>query len=270
MISKAFLIFSACLFVRLASAQTDGAAFDPMEPVGRAGTNRVVLPVNQVITPAGKQIELHGYRPQVLALSPDGRLLVTSGKMRELTVLEPETGAVLQKVKLPDDATLPSLPAPTSAHILKPDKDEQVSFTGLVFSPDGTRLYLSNVKGSIKVFSVSADHYVKGIGSISIPEADSPKRKQEIPAGLAISKNGKRLYVAANLSNKLLEFDLTTGTWLRSFDVGVEPYEVALTEDRAYVSNWGGRRPDTNSITGTAGQGKMVRVDPVRFIASEG
>jgi len=36
------------------------------------------------------------------------------------------------------------------------------------------------------------------------------------------------------------------------------------------VSNWGGRRPDATSLTGPAGRGTFVRVDPVRHIASEG
>jgi hypothetical protein len=49
------------------------------EMVGRRGENRTVLPVNQVVTPAGVQVELPGLRPQALALSPDGRLLVTAG-----------------------------------------------------------------------------------------------------------------------------------------------------------------------------------------------
>ena len=38
----------------------------------------------------------------------------------------------------------------------------------------------------------------------------------------------------------------------------------------AWVSNWGGRRSDANSVTGPAGNGTLVRVDPVRFVASEG
>src|SRR6185369_10429287 len=32
----------------------------------------------------------------------------------------------------------------------------------------------------------------------------------------------------------------------------------------------GGRRPDAQSVTGPAGRGTKVRVDPVRFIALEG
>ena len=51
---------------------------------------------------------------------------------------------------------------------------------------------------------------------------------------------------------------------------GVAPYDVVLAGHKAYVSNWGGRRPDADSVTGPAGQGTLVRVDAVRFIASEG
>src|SRR5439155_22286149 len=51
---------------------------------------------------------------------------------------------------------------------------------------------------------------------------------------------------------------------------GAAPYDVVLAGNKAYVSNWGGRRPDGQSTTGPAGQGMFVRADPVRFIASEG
>jgi DNA-binding beta-propeller fold protein YncE len=87
---------------------------------------------------------------------------------------------------------------------------------------------------------------------------------------LALSADGQRLYVVLNLSNRLLEMDLQTGKTLRFFDVGVAPYEVVLAHGKAYVSNWGGRRPDAQSQVGPAGRGTTVRVDPVRAIASEG
>src|SRR5439155_11554852 len=61
-----------------------------------------------------------------------------------------------------------------------------------------------------------------------------------------------------------------TGKLLRTFDVGVAPYDVALAGDKAYVSNWGGRRQNTGDLTGPAGRGTFVRVDPVRHIANEG
>lgn len=240
---------------------------------GHAGllpSGDIILPVNQVLTPAGRQVELQGLRPQVLALSPDGKILATSGKTRDLIIVAPDTGEILQTVSLPGEQPVEGAEDAVSSHILKPDKNDQVSFTGLVFSPDGSRLYLSNVRGSIKVFSVSTNHMVAGLGAFSLPEADAPRRKAEIPAGLAISKDGKKLYVAGNLSNRLLELELPSGKLLRTFDIGALPYDVVLLGHKAYVSNWGGRRPDSRSIVGPAGQGTKVRVDPVRFIASEG
>ncbi|HVV70113.1 MAG TPA: beta-propeller fold lactonase family protein, partial [Verrucomicrobiae bacterium] len=252
-----------------AAAQPGQESLDWSETVGRSGGDRVVLPVNQVITPAGKQIELHGLRPQVLALSPDGRLLVTAGKTHDLVVIDAAQQKILQEVPLPGNEAVESMPGQTSSHILKPDKDEQVSYTGLVFSPDGSRLYLSNVKGNIQVFAVGEDHRLTGMGAIPLPNANVPLRKEEIPAGLAISADGKRLYVAGSLSNRLLEYELPEGKLLRSYEAGAVPYAVLLTGKKAYVSNWAGRRPDAASLTGRAGRGTVVRVDS-RGVANEG
>ena len=105
--------------------------------------------------------------------------------------------------------------------------------------------------------------------SIALPPANAPERTNEIPAGIAVSRDGKKIYVAGNLSNRLLELDAATGKVLRTWDVGVAPFDVVLAGKKIYVSNWGGRRPDANSVTGPAGQGTKVRVDD-RSIASEG
>jgi YVTN family beta-propeller protein len=240
------------------------------EVVGQVGPNRYYTPANQVLTPAGLQVELPGMRPQALTLSPDGRLLVTAGKTHDLVVLDPQSGKVLQHEPLPSEKDLDPTPQPISERILEPDKDGQISFTGLTFSPDGSRIYLANVDGSIKVFAVQKDGRVAGLFTIPLPPAKAPRRGPEIPAGIAVSRNGKRLYVALNLSNRLVELDAATGKVLRLWDVGVAPYDVLLAGDKAYVSNWGGRRPSADSVIGPAGQGTLVRVDPVRFIANEG
>ena len=240
------------------------------EVVGRLGSNRFYTPVNQVLTPAGLQVELPGMRPQALALSPDGKLLVTAGKTHELVVINPVSGTILQRVPLPSEKGNQPTPVPVSGQILEPDKEGQLSFTGLTFSPDGKRIYLSNVDGSIKVFGVEKDGRVAGLFTIPLPPANVPRRKAEIPAGLAISADGKRLYAALNLSNRLAELDAADGKLLRLWNVGVAPFDVVLANKKAYVSNWGGRRPDEQSVTGPVGHGTVVRVDPTRFIANEG
>ncbi len=240
------------------------------ERVGRTPGGRTVLPVHQVLTPAGRQVDLGGLRPQALALSPDGRRLAVSGKTSELLILDPADGTIRQRVTLPSEQATEPQPAAPSANILQPDTKGQVSYTGLIFSRDGRRIYLSNVNGSIKVFTVAADGTVHPSHSLPLPPANAPRRKEEIPAGLALSPDGRRLYVCGNLSNRLLELDAETGRVLRTFDVGVAPYDVVLVGDKAYVSNWGGRRPGPGDLTGPAGRGTVVRVDPVRHIASEG
>jgi YVTN family beta-propeller protein len=236
--------------------------------VGRSREEFIVTPVNQLLTPFGRLVELPGLRPQALALSPDGKLLVTSGKTSELVVIDPAKGEILQRVKLPADDKIEPPEVP-STNILMPDLKGQVSFTGLVFSRDGKRIYLSNVNGSIKVFAI-VDGQVAPSHTIHLPLANAPRRKPEIPSGLALTADGKLLYVCGNLSNKLLEIDTTTGKTLRMFDVGAAPYDVVLVGNKAFVSNWAGRRPGKDDVVGPAGRGTEVRVDPVRFIANEG
>jgi YVTN family beta-propeller protein len=258
------------LLAGCATSEKKTELINPTEPVNPFATNRIVVPVNQVLTPAGVQVELPGLRPQALALSPDGKLLAVSGKTHELVLVDPAKGTILQRVLLPPEQSQDALSDPVSSRVLAPDKEGQLSYTGLIFSPDGSRIFLANVKGSIKVFAVGPDHKVRGLYSNPLPETGLSYRQKDIPSGLAISPNGKRLYVALNVSNRLLELDVASGKPLRMFDVGTAPYGVVLAGHKVYVSNWGGRRADDQSVNGPIGIGALVRVDSSRFIASEG
>ena len=154
----------------------------PFQPGGKV---RHVTPDNHVLTPAGIQVELPGFRPNALALSPDGKLLVAAGTAARLICVDPGTGQILEEVSLPAKDQV--APAAVSANILAPDGRAKLSFTGLIFSPDGTRLFLSNVNGSIKVFSVERDQKVVPSFTIPLPPAGTTGRNAEIPSGLAIS-----------------------------------------------------------------------------------
>ncbi|MFM7206478.1 MAG: alkaline phosphatase family protein [Planctomycetaceae bacterium] len=240
----------------------------PRQAVGRDAAGRLITPVNQVVTPAGRTVELPGLRPQAVAISPDGTLLAAAGKTNEVLLVDPASGAVRQRVKPPAEDAAPHAEGQTDRN-LSPDTQAIESFTGLAFSPDGTRLVMSNVHGSVKVFTV-AGGTVAAAHTIQLPPARAPQRAREIPAGLAFSADGGRLYVCGNLSNRLLELDAATGRLLRTFDAGVAPYDVVLAGGRAFVSNWGGRRPGRGDVTGPAGKGTRVRVDPRTHVASEG
>jgi YVTN family beta-propeller protein len=144
-----------------------------------------------------------------------------------------------------------------------------MSFTGLIFSPVGRNIYLPNSRGTIWKFTLEQNHVIGWPQLIGLPETEAPKQRREIPSGLAISSDGRRLYVAGNLGNQLYELESSTGKLLRSWDTGVAPYDVALVGDKAYVSNLGGRRPAKQDRTALAGLGTRVRVDKTRDIASE-
>ncbi len=241
----------------------------PTARVGRATDGGQATPVNQTLTPHGTFVEMPGMRPQAVLLSCDGTRIYTSGKTSHLVVLDADTGKELQRVPMPNDAQ--AVPESRgSARELAPDEDAQLSFTGLAQSPDGKSIYLSNVRGSIKVFAVGADGMVAPSHSLPLPKAKAPMREAEIPAGLAASHDGAMLYVCGNLSNRLLVLDAQNGQLLGAAHVGVAPYDVVLAGDRVFVSNWGGGAPQDGDLVGPAGKGTTVRVDPLRHIASEG
>ncbi|HVU27774.1 MAG TPA: beta-propeller fold lactonase family protein [Verrucomicrobiae bacterium] len=247
--------------------QTFADDFDATAKTVGHNTNGLETPVNQLVTPAGIQVELPRVRPNALALSPNGKILVTAGLTHELIVVDPASGNILRRVSFPSDAAAEEKPIVEG--ILNPDEKAQLSFTGLTFSPDGSRIYLSNVNGDIKVFTVGKTNNVSPLFSIALPTVKALDRTNEIPAGITVSRDGKKIYVAGNLSNRLFELDAATGKILRTWNVGVAPFDVVLCKNKVYASNWGGRQPDADSLTGPAGQGVKVRVDE-RSIASEG
>ena len=94
---------------------------DRKENVGFSNSNHIVLPVNQILTPAGLQVELPGSRPQVIALSPDGRLLAVAANVHHLILVDAATGRPCGKTFLcrPDNASEEE--GSVSSRILAPD-----------------------------------------------------------------------------------------------------------------------------------------------------
>jgi hypothetical protein len=172
--------FSFGLITLLWAAQSLADDFDATtQPVGRIPVG-LATPVNQMVTPTGTQVLLPGVRPNAIALSPDGRLLIASGLKSELIAIDPATGNILQHVSMPGDPQLRT-PDLVSSNILSARENDKLSFTGLVFSPNGSRIYLSNVNGDIKVFSVDANHRVVALTAFPLPPANAPGAKPKFP-----------------------------------------------------------------------------------------
>jgi YVTN family beta-propeller protein len=221
--------------------------------VGPLADGRVIVPTNQVLSPAGWQVAFAG-RPTDLALSPDGRYLAALCS-NQIVVIDLEAREVVQEV-----------PYATS--------HGGGSFAGILYAPDGKRLYASCIRGTIEVFDVGAGGRLSGQDAI---ELKGRSGGNALPAGLALTPGGERLYVALNLNNTLGEIDLAKRELIREIPVGNAPYDVVLVTrpgaarpSHAVVSNWGGRLPGDNDPAGRSGRGVPVRVDRVRRIASEG
>src|SRR5271157_1684423 len=121
MIPKMFVRLGllAAVSLNFSGARLFADDFDAtLETVGRS-TNGLITPVNQRVTPAGTLVEVPGLRPQALALSPDGKLLVTAGLTHELVAIDPANGKILQRVALPSGKV--SEPQPVAAAILDSD-----------------------------------------------------------------------------------------------------------------------------------------------------
>ncbi len=236
----------------LVSAGQDSAFDYDKSRVGVLDDGRVVVPTNQVLSPAGWQVDFAG-RPTDLALSRDGRHLAVLNRYN-VVLIDIDKREVVQTVRYKT-------------------RHGGGSYKGILYSADGKRLYASCIRGTIEVFDVADDGRLTATEPIEIP---ARRAGNALPAGMAISEDGKRLYVALNLSNTLGEIDLEKRELLREIPVGNAPYDVLLVQWpgpeplRAYVSNWGGRLPAHGDTTGPAGRGTSVKVDPVRHIASEG
>jgi DNA-binding beta-propeller fold protein YncE len=72
-----------------------------------------------------------------------------------------------------------------------------------------------------------------------------------VPGGMAVTRDGKRLFVAAANRNAIAEIDLQSLRFVREYPVETLPYEPRLTdgERTLVVSNWGGRLPKPGDRT---------------------
>src|SRR5262249_55847686 len=103
-----------------------------------------------------------------------------------------------------------------------------------------------------------------------------PGGKDSHACGVALASDGRSLYVCLSRNNSLGVVDLAAGRLVREIPVGVAPFDVVLAADgrSAFVSNWGGRRPQLGERTapssgtpvltderGVAASGTVGRVD---------
>jgi len=221
----------------------------------------VLVTTNQAVTPIGRVQRIEGARPKDMALSPDGRTLAVL--TQSSVVFYTEGGDPAGEVKV--------RPGPL----------------GIAWAPDGATLYSSGENGQVFRFTREGDGW-KADGEVRMSDyeeaaptgdeaasglTNSPEGTKLVPvqrpsrnnpqvAGLAVSPDGKRLYVACSIWNAVAAVDLATGTTTALVRTGVAPYRILLSGDgkTLYVANRGGRFPREGELAEESA-GTPVRVD---------
>ena len=113
-------------------------------------------------------------------------------------------------------------------------------FRGLIWTPGGERLLASTEEGHIQTFRLSGETLQSDAKIKLAPEGQSAN---PVPGGMAITRDGSRLFVAAANRNAVVEVDLARNVRIREYPVQNLPFEPRLTDDESMlvVSNWAGR-----------------------------
>ncbi len=190
-----------------------------MEPNGVS-----VLPSGRYVTPAGKTVRITA-DPFGLTLSRDGRFALGLHD-RVLTVID--TQAPDAAVRHPSyDRKLPS-------------PFGEGAFMGAQITPDNKLAYLSGGNdGTVIIFDLQAG---RRIGVISLDGESGRRKYQDSFVGdLALSRDGRRLFVLDQFNFRLVVVDLEVKKVAASVGVGRFPFGLGISPDEsyAYVANVG-------------------------------
>ncbi|HEY2824795.1 MAG TPA: bifunctional YncE family protein/alkaline phosphatase family protein, partial [Gemmatimonadales bacterium] len=131
------------------------------------------------------------------------------------------------------------------------------------FSPDGKALYVSGGNQDV-VYRYAWDGDSAGVrDSLILMRKARPRAAgKSYPAGLALSPDGSRLYVAENLADSLAVIDVATGTITQRVSTGRYPYGLVVSGDgMVYVSVWGG---DVVQVYAPGANGALTEVASIR------
>ena len=210
---------------------------------GRTETGPASLDANRLSTgarldPAGRSIPV-GNMPLAAIPSPDGRhvVLALSGwRQQGIDVVSRTTGAVVQHVEQPG------------------------AFIGLAWGNDGRSLYVAGGSADAVyryTWQPGSDRPATLTDSIALGHGASGEPGTRYPAGIAMSRDGRTLYVAENLSDSLAVLDVGTGRVTQRLAAGRFPYAVVSSADgRVYASAWGG---STVTVYTAGADGRLTR-----------
>jgi YVTN family beta-propeller protein len=215
--------------------------------VGLQADGRIVVPTNQILKPAGRQVTFFG-RPVDLLLIENGRLLVAKN-MRDLVFIDPAGGQIKQTLALPPAA-----------------KGLSAAFSAVGLVAFGDQVYASDSQGAIRIARRNKDGKYSWAGAFMLkPPALGGAA---YPTGLALIGES-HLCVCASRGNELQLLKLDSGEVEARIPVGVAPYMPVVIGRKIYVSNWGGEHPKAEDSQHKS-SGTPVKTDPRTSVAIAG
>src|SRR3954470_12839130 len=233
------LLYSAALVAAGACGSPSSQVAAHLAAQSISGARR--LPTGARLDPAGVSYEL-GSMPLAMALVPEkNRVVVLLNGWREqvIQVVDRASGRVLQKISLP------------------------AVFLGLVFSPDARSIYVSGGDGDLIYRFDWRDGRATLADSIVLAPKTGHADGTHYPAGMAISRDGRVLYVAENLADSLAVVDLAARRVVQRLPTERYPYGVVVgANGSVFVSAWGGWTVSVFPATanGMLGVGTRIKV----------
>jgi mxaJ protein len=154
-----------------------------------------------------------GPEPEGVAISPDGRTAVATS----------ESAATAHFVDAASATTLDTVLVHSRPRFA-------------LFEPDGRRVWISSeTRGTVTVIDVAT----RGIVGVVDFEAAEPAGGVVQPVGLAMTRDGRRLFVALGRGNRVAEVEPASRRIVRYFTTGSRTWHVALggDESRLYAAN---------------------------------
>jgi YVTN family beta-propeller protein len=221
--SRKTIFFCLCVALLIQAGPGNGSVNAQTEPkrevvwpgITSAGT--VLLPNGWSLKPAGRQLPL-GDLPVQIALHPTEPILAIAHAgygEHEVVTARAESGKVIGRVSLPE------------------------TFGGLAWSKDGKQLYAGGGYDDVIYRFDHAGGLLSNKVEIPYPRQGSAR---QVPAGLALSSDGKTLWAANVEGHSVARIDTSDRAVKASVTLEVDsyPYGLALDEsrNRLYVSLW--------------------------------
>ncbi|HUX32403.1 MAG TPA: bifunctional YncE family protein/alkaline phosphatase family protein [Gemmatimonadaceae bacterium] len=233
----AVTVLASCKATPPRSPQAGPAVEAPTGPTMGATIGR--LPTGVHLDPAGVQHPVWSF-PLGMAVTPDSAhiaLLVSGWLHQGVQIVDRATGHVTQTLEQP------------------------AAFVGIAFSPDGRTLYASGGNQDVVYrYDWRGDSATLRDSLVLAPKARRASGRR-YPAGLAVSADGRQLFVAENMADSLAVVDVASGRVVHRYGTDAYPYDVVVAPNgTVYVSAWGGYTVSEFTPSGSGFSGRRIGV----------